>query len=136
MAFLVLVLCQIRAGVNDMCETFKIFVAKPTKWSFTGIANAILHWNSSNNLFLWVQMRLSVSLFSSPFLNHSTFYFHCGILFPLQIVHVALFPSTVSIGFLSFLSCSHWHVLKYSVLTLIFIFSWKISLLFMMPKYL
>ena len=32
---------------------------------------------------------------------------HCCILFPSQIVHVALLTSTLSISFLSFLSCSH-----------------------------
>ena len=43
------------------------------------------------------------ALFSS---TTPTFYFHCGMLFPWQIV--LRFASALSIGFLSFLSCSHW----------------------------
>ena len=51
--------------------------------------------------------------FHSPFpallsSTTTTPYFHCGILLPLRIVHVALFPFTPSIGCLSFLSCSYW----------------------------
>ena len=50
-----------------------------------------------------VQTRLSVSLFSYPFLNNTISYVHCGIMFTLQIVRIMLFPSTHSVGFLSFL---------------------------------
>ena len=51
--------------------------------------------------------------FQSPFSallssTTPTFYFHCGMLFSSQIVHVARFTSALTIGFLSFLFCSHW----------------------------
>ena len=49
--------------------------------------------------------------FQSPFSGlysstTTTLYFHYDILSPLQIVHVAIFPSTLSMDFLSFLPCS------------------------------
>ena len=93
MPFSLLVLCQIRAGANDMCDTFNIFIAKPATWSFTGLVNTIYF----TELLLIAsscaaKRRLLISPFSSPFLNHSTFYFHRGIQFPSQIVHLVLFP--------------------------------------------
>ena len=54
-----------------MHETFNIFVAKLPTWSLTGLINAILHWIVLIPCSRAAQMRLSVSLFSSPFLNHS-----------------------------------------------------------------
>ena len=106
MPFSVLVLCQIRAGANDMCDTFNISIAKPATWSFTGLVNTIYF----TELLLIAsscaaKRRLLISLFSSPFLNHSTFYFHRGILFPSQIVHLVLFPPLFqSVFFLFFLA--------------------------------
>lgn len=42
MSFSVLILCQIRAGTNDVFDVFGRFVANPTKWSFTGLVNTTL----------------------------------------------------------------------------------------------
>ena len=103
MPFSVLALCQIRAGANDMCDTFNIFIAKPATGSFTGLVNAIYF----TELLLIAcscaaQRRLSIAPFSSPFLNHPTFYFHRGILFPLQIVHLVLFPPLFQSAFFLF----------------------------------
>ena len=53
---------------------FNAIVAKPAKWSFTGIFNAILHHISSNSLFLCSKNED----FTLPF----QLSFHCGILFP------------------------------------------------------
>ena len=69
--FSALVLCKIRAGANDMYGPFNIFVAKPAKRCFTGLVNTIIHWISSNSLFL-CSTKDNFSLpFISPFYNHS-----------------------------------------------------------------
>ena len=74
MSFSVSVLCQIWAGAKNVCDT----------WSFIGLVNTILHWISSSSLFF--QSPFSSLLFSTA----PTSYFHYNILFPLQIVNVAL----------------------------------------------
>ena len=43
---------QIKAGVNDMCDTFTILVAKLATWSFTSFINTIPHRISFNSLLL------------------------------------------------------------------------------------
>ena len=53
-----------------MCDTFNIFIAKPFKCSFTDLVNTELVLIACSCA---AQRRLSVSLFSSPFLNHSHF---------------------------------------------------------------
>ena len=95
MPFSLLVLCQIRAGANDVCYTFKMFVPKPATWSFTCLVNAILQWISFNRMLLCgAKVHFFLSLWHSVSLTNcqcSTFCFH-----------------SLSIGFLSLLTCSHW----------------------------
>ena len=91
-----------------MCDTFKISFAKPAEWSFTGLINIILHWISSDNLFLCS----TKEPFGLPFhlsfpqpLPLFTFIVAFG--FPHKLTSSA-FPRDSFIGFPSFLSCSHW----------------------------
>ena len=104
MPFSLLVLCQIRTGANDVCDTFNIFVAKPAMCSFAGLVNAILHRISSNSLLL-CRAKLNFTLFSSPFLNHSLLLLSLWYSVSLTNCPWRVFSSTLSI---SFLSCSHW----------------------------
>ena len=103
MSFSVLVLCLIVADAHNVCNIFNFLVAKPAKWSFTDFAKAMIHWDSSNSLFL-CSTKETFSLHFQCILSsiNPTFYLYCGILFNLKIVHVAFFPSTVSVEFLSF----------------------------------
>ena len=61
--FSVLVLCQIGAGTNNMCDTFNIFVEKPANWSFSSLVNTIIPQISANSLFLCT----TKETFSLPF---------------------------------------------------------------------
>ena len=70
MPFLVLVLCQLGAGANDVCDTFDIFVE--SLQSRVSLVLSILH---STELvlvacFRAARWRISLSLSSSPFLNN------------------------------------------------------------------
>ena len=113
MTFSVLVLCQIRAGANDVCDTSNIFVAKLATWSFFGLANAILHWISSNSLFLCSTQET----FSIPF----------QLLFPQPLplfpfIVAFCFPHKVSISTFSFRSFNRFSFFSF-LLTLAMYFS-------------
>ena len=79
-----------------------------TKWHFTGLVNTICHQISLNSWGLCSTNEPLISLFNFFSSTTPTSYFHLGILFLIQIVHVALFLSTFSTSFLSFVSCSQW----------------------------
>ena len=126
MPFSVLVLCQIRAGANDVCYTLTFSLqSQPATWSFIVFVIAIIHWISSNSLLLcsaketviaiihWISsnnlLLCSAKETFSPLFQSSFpqplpgFTFIVAFCFSHKNVHVALFASTLSIGFLSFL---------------------------------
>ena len=106
--FSVLVLYQIRAGANDACVAFSKFLLQ----SLECAASLVLPMLYFTELVLITclcaaQRRLSVSFSSSPFPKHSHFLLSLWHSVSLRGCHVGLLSSTLSISFLSFLSCSH-----------------------------
>ena len=102
-----------------VCGIFKIFVAKPGMCSFTGLANAILHWISSNNLFMCSAEETFSLLFQFSFPQAlPLFTFIVAFCFPQRLsCRASFFHSFNQFSFFSFLLTLTMHFPKLSSAT-------------------